>query len=215
VSLAGTVGKLDFSGAEFASVDSKFPEYDNWSDSRETLLFETTIGSSLPSVDWDRGALPQNECVNNTLDVASTTTGNNPQTVGIGCTNSTLDRQFKWPTEVFVTRMTAVAIRGMTGAESCEVGISLDNYTGAGSAYARSDFAAIMQLPPAPENMGGDESTITVVNTALPIGKALIMSVGRGLYAPDGVSSPVCTSSTDGITFKVRVYGYERTPMAQ
>lgn len=213
-SKSAQIGRVDLSGGHFGLADSKIPNYDNWFDTRETLLFETTIGTSLATVDWDRGPLPQNECVNNTIDVGSTTTGNTPQTVGIACTNSTLSHYFKWPTDVFVTRMSAMAIRGMTGGESCEVGLALDNYA-AGLSYARSDFAAIMQVPPAPELMGGKQSTVIAVNQKLPIGNSLQISVGRGLYAPDGVTPPVCTSAAGGILFKVRVYGYERTPMTQ
>ena len=191
------IGRIDTSGAVFSHFGAYPPsEYENWQDAREELIYEYRISGSVAGQDWSLSGLPTNECINNSIK---------SETVGGLCTGSAMQQE-RQPHRTYVTRMNLTAFTGFGAAESCEVGVSLNGYTGI---TTQDDFDVVAQFPPNSENAGAGEGYNYVINQLVEPGTSIIVSVGDGEFAPDGVSTPTCNGT---LGLWVRIYGYPHNP---
>ena len=202
---AANVGRIDTSGARFASSASLFPgHYDNWSDSRlqELFYFQLREPAGGDNTDWSVGGLPTDHCIH--------WDGHWPladQDGGSSCSSS-VSRIHSYAHEVYIAKISMVVAAYFTNAESCEIGITDDR-----SGYvAEGDYPILIQIPPVADTTtwATNESYNYAVQGLMAPGKFITTEVGDGNIAPDGTSTPNCWGASLGAN--IRVYGFPFDP---
>ena len=183
-------GRIDTSGAVSSGNVAAWPGgFDGWVDSRESLLTSFRFTNTEAAWNTDKGSGLE-ECVNASYTNFPSTT------VGVVCSNQTA-RLYPASTDVYVTRLQAMALGSVNGTEGCDLLLSDDEFV--------TDMT--ISIPPmSGTNFLGNTSAH---NFVYPVGMLVAdderfqIAIVNGTHSGSG--TPACTGNFE---VQINVFGF-------